>query len=146
MAFGGFDPAERSAPIAEINMTPLIDVMLVLLVIFIIAAPLLGHAIRLDLPHAPAPPAPARDAAVILSIDRDSRMYWNDKPIDAAALRAALQTLARRQPDATVLQLRADQATPYRAIAQAMAMAQAAGVARLGFVTDRGPEGQPPGR
>lgn len=135
MAFGGLEPHERTAPMAEINMTPLIDVMLVLLVIFIITAPLLTHSIRLDLPHADSAPAPVAPAAVTLSIDGASRLFWNDKPVDPAQLRARLDAAAHEATPPEI-RLRADRGTRYETIARVMAAAQQAGLTRIGFVTE----------
>ena len=121
---------------AEINTTPLVDVMLVLLVIFIITAPLLTHAIRLDLPAANAPPAVEKPETVTLSIDAAGKLYWNDEPVaDDAALAARLAAAAQRTP-APELHLRADRETRYQRIAEVMAAAQESGIGRLGFVTD----------
>src|ERR1700694_5205502 len=90
MAFGGFDGHHEAAPMADINMTPLIDVMLVLLVIFIITAPLLTHAIRLDLPKGDSAPARQTPQTITLSIDDAGRLYWNGKPASLEAVRASL--------------------------------------------------------
>ena len=137
MAFGGFDSREGPMrPIADINTTPLVDVMLVLLVIFIITAPLLTHAIRLDLPDAQAPTAAQVPETVVVSIDAQERLYWNDSPVaDADALRERLEQAARRQPQPE-LQLRADRQVRYLRIAQVMSAAQQAGLTRIGFITD----------
>ena len=137
MAFGGFDRDDSPMrPMAEINTTPLVDVMLVLLVIFIITAPLMTHAIRLDLPSAEAPVSAERPETVTVSIDADEALYWNDAPVaDAAALRERLAQAAGRQPQPE-LHLRADRAVRYQRIAEVMSAAQQAGVAKIGFVTD----------
>ena len=140
MAFGGFDRDDSPMrPMAEINTTPLVDVMLVLLVIFIITAPLMTHAIRLDLPSAEAPVSAERPETVTVSIDADEALYWNDAPVaDAAALRERLAQAAGRQPQPE-LHLRADRAVRYQRIAEVMSAAQQAGLARIGFVTDPAP-------
>ncbi len=137
MAFGGFDTRDGPMrPMAEINTTPLVDVMLVLLVIFIITAPLLTHAIRLDLPSAQAPVSAERPETITLSIDARERLFWNDAPLaDAQALRERLQQAAGRTPQPE-LHLRADREVRYQRIAEVMAAAQQAGVTRIGFVTD----------
>ncbi|RDU94761.1 ExbD/TolR family protein [Trinickia dinghuensis] len=135
MAFGGFDKDRSAAPMAEINMTPLIDVMLVLLVIFIITAPLFTHAIRLDLPKAVSAPAPQTPQTITLSIDDASRLYWNGKALTLDDLRARLiQAGKAAQPPE--LHLRASRATRYDVIAQVMSAAQQAGLDRIGFVTE----------
>jgi biopolymer transport protein ExbD len=141
MAFGGFDQRGAQQPMSEINTTPLVDVMLVLLVIFIITAPLLTHQIKLDLPTAQAPASAEKPETVTLSIDGQGALYWNDERI------ADLQALARRFAEAAArspqpeLHLRADRETRYQRIAEVMSSAQQAGIARIGFVTDPGTAG-----
>jgi len=136
MAFGGLDSGNHPQPMAEINTTPLVDVMLVLLVIFIITAPLLTHAIRLDLPVAPAPAAAEKPETVTLSIDASGALFWNDQPVAGIeALGERLRQASARQPQPE-LHLRADRETRYQRIAEVMASAQQAGIAKLGFVTD----------
>jgi biopolymer transport protein ExbD len=140
MAFGGFDSREGPMrPMAEINTTPLVDVMLVLLVIFIITAPLLTHAIRLDLPNAQAPASAEPPETITLSIDARERLFWNDAPLDdERALRERLGQAATRSPQPE-LRLRADRDVRYQRIAEVMSAAQQAGLTRLGFVTDPKP-------
>jgi biopolymer transport protein ExbD len=140
MAFGGFDSREGPMrPMAEINTTPLVDVMLVLLVIFIITAPLLTHAIRLDLPSAQAPASTETPETVTVSIDAKEQLFWNDAPLgDAQALRERLAGIAQRTPQPE-LHLRADQQVRYQRIAEVMSAAQSAGVTKIGFVTDPKP-------
>jgi biopolymer transport protein ExbD len=147
MAFGGLEKKRDSAPMAEINMTPLIDVMLVLLVIFIITAPLFTHAIRLDLPKVAAETAQQTPQTVTLSIDAAGKIYWNAQPISLDDLRKRFAD-AGKQPEAQQpeLQLRAARETRYDVIAQVMGAAQQAGLARLGFVTDPPPVGQTTGQ
>ncbi|ARL35102.1 ExbD/TolR family protein [Burkholderia pseudomallei] len=135
MAFGGLDHQHTSQPMADINMTPLIDVMLVLLVIFIITAPLLTHAIRLDLPKVAAAPARETPETITVSIDAAGKLYWNDAPVALDALAARLRDAAAAGQDPE-LHLRAARDTRYDTIAQVMGAAQQAGVARIGFVTD----------
>lgn len=140
MAFGGLEKKRDSAPMAEINMTPLIDVMLVLLVIFIITAPLFTHAIRLDLPKVAADAVQQTPQTVTLSIDAAGKVYWNAQPVSLDELRKRF-TDAGKQPEAQQpeLQLRAARETRYDVIAQVMGAAQQAGLARLGFVTEPPP-------
>jgi biopolymer transport protein ExbD len=135
MAFGGLDPREPAAPMAEINMTPLIDVMLVLLVIFIITAPLLTHAIRLDLPKAAAAPARELPDTITLSIDADGRLFWDAAPVSEAALADRFRAAVTRG-GAPELHLRAAASARYDTIARVMSAAQAAGLTRIGFVTE----------
>ncbi len=135
MAFARFDRNPGAQPMSEINMTPLIDVMLVLLVIFILAAPLLSSTIPLQLPQAgsaqavPAPPTPP----IAVTLDAQGQMYLNDQPVTAVALRQRLSDAARQSPDAE-LQLRADAAVPYGRVVELIALAQQAGLQRIGFV------------
>jgi len=123
---------------SDINVTPLVDVMLVLLVIFILAAPLMASRLALELPQVEAAATAAPDAPaafVALSMDAQGRVYWDDQPIDAETLRLRLQATAQRDPG-TELQLRADTAVPYGRVVQLIALAQAAGLSRIGFVAD----------
>ncbi|MBB5401106.1 ExbD/TolR family protein [Paraburkholderia youngii] len=138
MAFGGLEKKQTAAPMAEINMTPLIDVMLVLLVIFIITAPLFSHAIRLDLPKVAAAPARQTPQTISLSIDGAGKLYWNGKPITLAQMRVQFAE-AGKQADRPDIQLRAERSTRYEVIAQVMGAAQQAGLERIGFVTDPPP-------
>ncbi|MFM0647793.1 biopolymer transporter ExbD [Paraburkholderia bryophila] len=140
MAFGGLEKKQTAAPMAEINMTPLIDVMLVLLVIFIITAPLFTHAIRLDLPKVASAPARQTPQTISLSIDAAGKLYWNAKPITLEQMRAQF-TQAGKQTDQPEIQLRAERSTRYEVIAQVMGAAQQAGLERIGFVTDPPPPG-----
>jgi biopolymer transport protein ExbD len=124
---------------ADINTTPLVDVMLVLLVIFIITAPLLTHAIRLDLPQAQAAASAEKPDTITVSIDAQGRVYWNDVPVaDAAALETRMREAAARTPQPD-LHLRADQQVVYRKVAEVMAAAQQSGLSKIGFVTDPRP-------
>lgn len=139
MAFGGLEHHKTSAPMEEINMTPLIDVMLVLLVIFIITAPLMTHAIRLDLPKVAASVARDTPQSVTLSIDDAGKLYWDDAPVALDALPARFRAAAAGAAPPE-LRLRASRATRYDVIAQVMGAAQAAGLTRIGFVTDMPPQ------
>jgi biopolymer transport protein ExbD len=135
MAFGGFNDDKPAQPMSEINVTPMVDVMLVLLVIFIISAPLFTHAIRMDLPAADVAPAPQRTETVIVAIDGEGRIHWNDTPVTPQELAARFSLAAKTNPQPE-LQLRADKATRYEVIAQVMAAAQNNGLTQIGFVTE----------
>ena len=146
MAFGGFDQRGTSQPMSEINTTPLVDVMLVLLVIFIITAPLLTHSIKLDLPNAQASASADKPETVTLSIDATGALFWNDDRLSGEAILAQrFAQAASRQPQPE-LHLRADRETRYQRIAEVMSAAQRAGIARIGFVTDPREMKAPPGR
>jgi biopolymer transport protein ExbD len=134
MAFGGFNDNQNQAPMADINITPMVDVMLVLLVIFIITAPLFTHAIKVDLPSAQSAPAPEKPETISLSIDRSGKMFWNDAPLAENELTDRLTAAAQRQPQPE-LQLRADKDTRYEILAQVMSLAQNNGLNKIGFVT-----------
>ena len=143
MAFGGLEKKQAAAPMAEINMTPLIDVMLVLLVIFIITAPLFTHAIRLDLPKVASAPARQTPQTISLSIDAAGKLYWNGKVITLQQMRAQFVE-AGKQADQPEIQLSAERSTRYEVIAQVMGAAQQAGLERIGFVTEPPPPGAKP--
>jgi biopolymer transport protein ExbD len=138
MAFGGLEKKQTAAPMAEINMTPLIDVMLVLLVIFIITAPLFTHAIRLDLPKVAAAPARQTPQTIALSIDAAGKLYWNGNVITLVQMRAQFAQ-AGKQAEQPEIHLHAERSTRYEVIAQVMGAAQQAGLERIGFVTDPPP-------
>jgi biopolymer transport protein ExbD len=128
--------------LSEINMTPLVDVMLVLLIIFMLTVPVLTQAVRLDLPRATAGPATARPDAVTLSVDRAGSVFWNGEALDSTALAARLAELARRGPD-TDVQLRADRHTEYQHVMAVMAAAQRNGIDRISFITQPDESGTP---
>ncbi len=141
MAFASFDDKRGGAPLAEINMVPLIDVMLVLLVIFIVTAPLLSHSVKVDLPKASAQVMSVKAEKIDLSIDADGIRYWNGAALsrDEAAARFMQESVKQPQPE---IHLRADQNVPYRAVAETLADASRAGLSKIGFVTD--PENKQP--
>lgn len=128
----------HSAPMAEINTTPLVDVMLVLLVIFIITAPLLTHAVKIDLPQASSQPLPEKPEVISIAIDQAGKMYWNDVPMVEGELLVKLQQIAKIEPQPE-LHIRADKETRYQILAEVMADAQNAGIQHLGFVSDPTP-------
>ncbi len=136
MSLGRLPRRPAPEPISQINVTPLVDVMLVLLVIFILTAPFLGSAIKLDLPRASsgAPAAPT-EQTLLLELDRQGQTLLNGQPVSAEQLARGLAEVAASRPGVE-LQLRADQAVPYGQVVQMLALAQQAGIARIGFVTD----------
>jgi len=135
MAFGGFHRGGEQTPMAEINMIPLIDVMLVLLVIFIITAPLLTHAVKVDLPRASSQANQTKPDNVQLAIDRDGVVYWNGVAVGAAEWQARMQAAAKIVPQPEI-HLRADGDVAYRRVAQLMSDAAKTGLTRIGFITD----------
>jgi biopolymer transport protein ExbD len=135
MAFASFDSRSAGAPMSEINMVPLIDVMLVLLVIFIITAPLLTQAVKLELPKASSQVNDLRPEKVEFSIDAAGALYWNGEPVDRAEAGKRFQLEGRKQPQPEI-HLRADQAVAYRFVAQTLADASKAGLAKVGFISE----------
>lgn len=135
MAFGSFNPHRQQSMMSDINVTPMVDVMLVLLVIFIITAPMFTHAVQLDLPRTQAAAVPQHHATVTIAIDPAGQVYWGEDAVDSAALDARLVAAAKLAPQPE-LQLRVDKNARYEKLAQVMAAAQARGLTRLGFVTD----------
>ena len=135
MAFGGFSKEANTAPMAEINMVPLIDVMLVLLIIFMVTAPLLTHAVRVDLPKAASQANPSRHDNIQVALDDRGQLFWNGEELDAARFSERLR-IAGQQSAPPELHIRADRRTPYEKVAQVMSDASRAGLSRIGFVTD----------
>ena len=119
----------------QINVVPYIDVMLVLLVIFMVTAPLFTHAVRIDLPRARSQPSVEKPDAISLSIDAAGLLRWNDEPLERAALAIRFAQIAARTPQPE-LHLRAHRDTRYQLIAELLSEAQSAGVRRVGLVTD----------
>lgn len=135
MAFGRLDRASSAQPMSDINMTPLIDVMLVLVVIFIITAPLLASSIKLDLPKTDAAKAGDAPKSVTVVMDAAGQTYLKDQPLALDELARQLTLSAQANPQTEVL-LRADKAVPYGRIVEVMGAAQKAGLNRIGFVAD----------
>jgi len=135
MAFGRLERTEGPRPMSDINVTPLVDVMLVLVVILIITAPLMASSLRLDLPKAEG--AKPQDAPKFVTVGMDARggLFLDDKPVTPAQLAQALSEAARRSPE-TEVQLRADQSVPYGKVVEVMGAAQKAGLSRVGFVAE----------
>jgi biopolymer transport protein ExbD len=139
MAFGRLERNPGSQPMSDINMTPLIDVMLVLLVIFILTAPLVSSSLKLDLPKADGAAASDAPATLALAIDAQGRLFLGDEALDAPTEREQIavrvRAAAQRNPAAEVL-LRADSRVPYGRVAELIGWVQAAGLSRIGFVTE----------
>lgn len=137
MAFGSFDNKSGSTAVSEINMVPLIDVMLVLLVIFIITAPLLSHSIKINVPQASSEPVQQDPKVVDFAVDADGRLFWNEQPVTLEQIPALMSAEAALDPQPEV-RLRADLDTRYEVLAQVMSMARQSGLKRIGFVTRPG--------
>jgi len=135
VAFGRLERTPGPQPMSEINVTPLVDVMLVLVVIFIITAPLLASAIRLDLPQAEGTQAGEAPRFVTVALDKEGRLFLNDKPVTPEELATQLAASAKQNPD-TEIQLRADQGVPYGRVVEVMGAAHKAGLNRIGFVAE----------
>ncbi|HSI57379.1 MAG TPA: biopolymer transporter ExbD [Ideonella sp.] len=135
MAFASFDSKRGGAPVAEINMVPLIDVMLVLLVIFIVTAPLLTHAVKLDLPKASSQANQLKPEKIEFAIDAAGVRYWNGEVVtrEVAAERFAVEGKKEPQPE---IHLRADQSVAYRNVAETLADASKSGLSKIGFVSE----------
>ena len=136
MAFGTQDDADEV--MNEINMTPLVDVMLVLLIIFIITEPVMKHAVPVDLPRASNEREIIKPETIRLSVTADGKYHWNETTIGDDELEPRLQAEARKDPQPD-LHIRGDKDVRYERVAQAMSAAQRAGVRKIGFVTDPAP-------
>jgi biopolymer transport protein TolR len=142
MSFGRLERTPGPQPMSDINVTPLVDVMLVLVVIFIITAPLLASAIRLDLPKTDAAKAVDTPKFVTLVVDKSGQTFLNDKALQLDELARQLAQTAGQNPD-TEVQLRADEAVPYGKVVAVMGVAQKAGLNRIGFVAEPPPAARP---
>ncbi|ABM96673.1 biopolymer transporter ExbD [Methylibium sp. Pch-M] len=135
MAFASFDRKSSSAPVSEINMVPLIDVMLVLLVIFIVTAPLLTHAVKLDLPKASSQVNELKPDKIEFAIDGAGVRFWNGETVTREEAAQRFADAGQKQPQPEV-HLRADQAVAYRYVAETLADASKAGLSKVGFVSE----------
>ena len=137
MAFGSFHHSRHAQPVAEINTTPLVDVMLVLLVIFMITLPLITHRLAVDLPETEtdAQPTPEEPELVELGIDANGQLFWDGVALSETDFELRLQEAARQEPKPE-LHLHADKSTPYQRLAEVMAAAQRNGLTRIGFITE----------
>jgi biopolymer transport protein ExbD len=132
MSFNSYDDQQE---MSEINMTPLVDVMLVLLIIFIITVPVITHSVKVDLPQASQQPTEVKPDVVTLTVQRDGSLMWNDETLTFENLELRLQAVAQqdKQPE---LRIQGDKAVEYEKVVQVMAAAQRAGVEKLGFMTE----------
>ena len=133
MAFGPQD--ETDEVMNEINMTPLVDVMLVLLIIFIITVPVMKHAVNIDLPRATSEPEQPKPQNILFSVTADGSYYWNEQKIDDSELPNRLAAEAAKEPQPE-LHIRGDKAVRYERVAKAMSEAREAGVRKIGFITE----------
>jgi biopolymer transport protein ExbD/biopolymer transport protein TolR len=139
MPFGRLESKPSSSPMSDINMTPLIDVMLVLLVIFMITAPLMTSSLKLDLPKAEGAKPTDAQQFVTLAIDPQGRFFWGDDQVSIETLRLRVREAAVRNA-ATEVQLRADKTVSYGRVAELIGVVQEGGLSRVGFVTESNPE------
>ena len=137
MAIGSFNSPATQAPMAEINTTPLVDVMLVLLIIFIITAPLMTHSVQVELPRAASAPTPEKPLTLQVSIDADNTVFVGSEAVDRNSLETRFRDAVAR--DANVeMHLKADRSTRYESVAETMSAARRAGLTKIGFVTQPG--------
>ena len=138
MAFGRLERNAGARPMSDINMTPLIDVMLVLLVIFIITAPLMTSSLKLDLPKAEGGKPSTAPLVLALAVDASGQFFVGDEPLAAERLSQRVREAAQHDPQ-TEVQLRADSRVPYGRVAELIGLVQDAGLSRIGFVTETPP-------
>jgi biopolymer transport protein ExbD len=135
MAMSPFSSDEEDGMMSEINMTPLVDVMLVLLIIFLVTIPAINHAVKIDLPKASSQPADTKPAHVDVAVQADGTILWDDQKVDDATLNARIAQASQLTPQPEI-HLRADRKVPYERVADVMSAAQAGGLSKIGFVTD----------
>ncbi len=135
MAFGSMNGGSSQTPMTEINVVPLVDVMLVLLVIFIITAPLLTHSVKVDLPKASSSPNITKPEHIEFGLRDDASLYWNGEPVTIDQLVPRFAASVKQDPNVE-LHIRADRHVHYEHVAQVMSIAAKAGLVRIGFVTD----------
>ena len=137
MAFGTQDDTDEV--MNEINMTPLVDVMLVLLIIFIITVPVMKHAVNIDLPRASSEPEQTRPQNIVFTVAADGSYFWNEQKIEDGELVGRLAAEAAKEPQPE-LHIRGDKAVRYERVAKAMSAAREAGVRKIGFITEPDPK------
>ena len=135
MAFGSMQDSGRQAPMSEINVVPLVDVMLVLLIIFIITAPLLTHSVKIDLPKAESNPNITQPGNVELAIRAVGSLFWNGETVALEQLAPRFAAKVAQAPN-TELHIRADKLAHYEHVARLMSIAAKAGLTKIGFITD----------
>jgi biopolymer transport protein ExbD len=135
MAMNPFSSDEDDGLMNEINMTPLVDVMLVLLIVFMVTIPVIRHAVKIDLPHASSQKEDTKPAHVDVSIQQDGSVLWDGVPVDDNALQLKIAAAAQASPQPE-LHLNADRHVAYEHVAQLMSAAQRGGLSKIGFVTD----------
>ncbi|MBN3763112.1 biopolymer transporter ExbD [Burkholderia sp. Ac-20365] len=135
MAMSPFAGDDDDGLMNEINMTPLVDVMLVLLIVFMVTIPVIRHAVKIDLPHASSQKEDTKPAQVTVSIDADGNLSWDDQKISDDMLQAKIAAAAQQEPQPE-LHLSADRKVAYEKVAQVMSEAQAGGLTKIGFVTE----------
>ena len=139
MAIGSFNSQNHQMPTAEINMTPLVDVMLVLLIIFMITAPLMTHSVKIDLPRASSMPTPEKPMTLQVFINADNAVFIGSEAVDRSMLESRFRQAVAQ--DANVeMHLKADRSTRYESVAETMSAARRAGLTKIGFVTQPGEE------
>ena len=137
MAMGSFNAQQHQMPTAEINMTPLVDVMLVLLIIFIITAPLMTHSVPVDLPRAASTPAPEKPMTLQVSINADNQIFVGTEVVDRNILETKFREAVAQNANVE-MHLKADRSTRYESVAETMSAARRAGLSKIGFVTQPG--------
>lgn len=135
MSFGDFDSRRHVRPMAEINVVPLVDVMLVLLIVFMVTAPLLTHSVLVDLPDASSNENVVQAEHIEFGIQEDGRLFWNGEQVQRHVLPDRFAAEARKSPQPE-LHIHADRLAYYELVAQVMSDAARAGIGRIGFVTD----------
>jgi biopolymer transport protein ExbD/biopolymer transport protein TolR len=143
MAFGRLERTTGPQPMADINMTPLIDVMLVLLVIFMITAPLMTSSLKLELPRSDAALPSDAPQSISVAIDPKGQLFFGDEPVQPAEFTRRVVNAARQNPQ-TEVQLRADRSVAYGRVAEVIGIVQKAGLTRIGFVAEAGAAASPP--
>ncbi|MFD1555727.1 ExbD/TolR family protein [Paraburkholderia silviterrae] len=135
MAMSPFASDDDDGLMNEINMTPLVDVMLVLLIVFMVTIPVIRHAVKIDLPHASSQKEDTKPAQINISIEADGTVLWDGAAVSDDALKTKIAAAAQQQPQPE-LHLNADRKVAYEKVAQVMSAAQSGGLTKLGFVTD----------